>query len=48
MRKKIVLACSVCKSRNYTTDKNKEANERVEMKKFCQTCNCHTTHLETK
>lgn len=48
MRKKIVLACSVCKSRNYSTEKNKETNTRVEMKKFCHVCNGHTLHLETK
>ncbi|WP_078543161.1 50S ribosomal protein L33 [Litchfieldia alkalitelluris] len=49
MRKKIVLACVDCGSRNYTTMKNTEsANERLEIKKFCKTCNNHTVHRETK
>ncbi|MFE8698585.1 50S ribosomal protein L33 [Cytobacillus sp. FJAT-53684] len=47
MRKKVVLACKECGSRNYSTMSNKET-ERVELKKFCKTCNSHTTHRETK
>ncbi|MED3727335.1 50S ribosomal protein L33 [Priestia filamentosa] len=49
MRKKSVLACSVCGSRNYSTMKNSSAaGDRLEIKKFCKTCNSHTAHLETK
>lgn len=49
MRKKVILACEVCQSRNYTTEKNpKENPERLEAKKFCKACNAHTTHRETK
>ncbi|MFT4415704.1 50S ribosomal protein L33 [Fredinandcohnia humi] len=48
MRKKVVLACVECGSRNYTTMKNSSEAERLEMKKFCKTCNSHTTHRETK
>ncbi|MED3976292.1 50S ribosomal protein L33 [Priestia megaterium] len=49
MRKKVVLACVQCASRNYTTMKNTQQNqERLEMKKFCKTCNAHTIHRETK
>lgn len=48
MRKKVVLACSICKSRNYTTEKKKEETSRIEVKKFCKTCNAHTKHHETK
>ncbi|MEK3643452.1 MULTISPECIES: 50S ribosomal protein L33 [Aeribacillus] len=47
MRKKIVLACSQCGSRNYSTMK-KAIEERLEIKKFCKTCQAHTTHRETK
>lgn len=47
MRKKVVLACSQCGSRNYSTMNNKET-ERLELNKFCKTCNNHTTHRETK
>ncbi|MDM5196881.1 50S ribosomal protein L33 [Fictibacillus enclensis] len=49
MRKKVILACDQCSSRNYTTMKNQAANpERIEVKKFCSHCNAHTTHKETK
>ncbi|MBP2242856.1 large subunit ribosomal protein L33 [Cytobacillus eiseniae] len=47
MRKKVVLACTHCSSRNYSTMNNKET-DRLELKKFCQTCNLHTIHRETK
>ncbi|NLG80987.1 MAG: 50S ribosomal protein L33 [Bacilli bacterium] len=49
MRKKIILICTECLSRNYTTDKNKlNDKERLEIKKFCKHCNKHTLHKETK
>jgi large subunit ribosomal protein L33 len=48
MRKKVILACVECGSRNYTTMKNNSSAERLEMKKFCKTCNSHTNHRETK
>ncbi|MFC4323855.1 50S ribosomal protein L33 [Litchfieldia salsa] len=49
MRKKIVLACNECGSRNYTTMLNTEkAEERLELKKFCTTCNTHSLHRQTK
>ncbi|KQC13011.1 MAG: 50S ribosomal protein L33 [Desulfuromonas sp. SDB] len=45
----IVLACSDCKRRNYTTWKNKRKHpSRVEYKKYCRFCNKHTIHKETK
>ncbi|MFB7141150.1 MULTISPECIES: 50S ribosomal protein L33 [unclassified Bacillus (in: firmicutes)] len=48
MRKKVVLSCTNCNNRNYSTMKNSTSIERLEMKKFCKTCNEHTTHKETK
>ncbi|MBD8070968.1 50S ribosomal protein L33 [Bacillus sp. PS06] len=49
MSKKVVLACNDCASRNYTTMINSgKAEERLELKKFCKTCNNHTIHRETK
>ncbi|MBM7365133.1 50S ribosomal protein L33 [Priestia taiwanensis] len=48
MRKKVILACSVCNNRNYTTMKNSSEVERLEMKKFCNNCNSHSVHRETK
>lgn len=49
MTKKAVLACSVCGSRNYSTSANSQArNERLELKKYCKTCNASTVHKETR
>ncbi|MDQ0247666.1 large subunit ribosomal protein L33 [Bacillus fengqiuensis] len=49
MRKKVILACEECGSRNYTTMKSDEnSQERLEIKKFCKACNNHTSHRETK
>ncbi|HOD67383.1 MAG TPA: 50S ribosomal protein L33 [candidate division Zixibacteria bacterium] len=48
-RDQIILACEVCKRRNYTTTKNKRLHpERVEFSKFCPFCNKHTSHKETR
>jgi len=45
----VILACTVCKDRNYTTKKNKRLHgDRLEQKKFCPRCNKHTTHKETR
>ncbi len=49
MRQLVVLACSDCKNRNYTTSKNKQKTpDRLEMKKYCKFCKKHTAHKETK
>ncbi|AWC27074.1 50S ribosomal protein L33 [Bacillus cytotoxicus] len=48
MRKKVVLSCEECKNRNYSTMKDMSSVERLEIKKFCKTCNKHTVHKETK
>ena len=49
MRVKVTLACSDCKNRNYSTTKNKKTNpDRIELKKYCPSCNTHTLHKETK
>lgn len=49
MRQKVILVCSDCLSRNYTTDRNKQVSEkRLELKKYCAKCNAHTVHKETK
>ena len=43
------LACTECKRRNYTTDKNKSNNpDRMELKKYCPWCRKHTLHRETR
>lgn len=49
MRENITLACTVCKQRNYETEKNKRNNpDRIEYSKFCKFCGKHTIHKETK
>ena len=49
MRVGVTLACSECKRRNYTTNKNKKDNpDRIELNKYCPFCKKHTLHKETK
>ena len=49
MRKKVILVCEDCLSRNYTTTKNpQKTEERLELKKYCPRCKSHTVHKETK
>ncbi len=49
MRTKVILVCEECFSRNYTTTKNPQKDtERLEIKKYCPTCNKYTIHKETK
>ena len=39
MRTMVTLACTECKRRNYTTDKNKSNTpDRMELKKYCPWC----------
>ena len=45
----VILACTECKQRNYTTIKNKKNDPgRIEMKKYCRFCQTHTLHKETR
>ena len=47
----ITLACTECRSRNYTTSKNRIKHQaRLELKKYCPraTCRCHRLHREAK
>jgi len=49
LRQIITLACTICKRRNYTTEKNKtNTRERLELKKYCKWCKKHTIHKETR
>ncbi|MGI6454244.1 MAG: 50S ribosomal protein L33 [bacterium] len=49
MREQILLACTVCKERNYTNTKNKrEHPDRMETKKYCPRCRKHQVHRETR
>lgn len=47
-KKKIILTCTECLSRNYTTHRKTNVTERLELMKFCKKCNKHTLHKETK
>ncbi|OGC93248.1 50S ribosomal protein L33 [Candidatus Amesbacteria bacterium RIFCSPHIGHO2_02_FULL_47_9] len=47
-RQAFALICSVCKSQNYITEKNKvNTPDKIELKKYCRRCKKHTLHKET-
>jgi len=49
MRTIILLQCTECKNRNYSTMKNKKnTTEKLELSKYCRSCRKHTLHKETK
>jgi len=49
MRDIVILACTECKRRNYTTTKNKKRMQgKMEIKKYCPFDRRHTLHKETK
>ena len=49
MNEKVILNCTECLSRNYTTHKYKATHtDRIELKKYCKKCGKHTVHKETK
>ena len=48
-RDKILLACDVCKRRNYATKKNKQnTTDRLTMMKYCPFCRSIPSIPETK
>ncbi|MBQ7651062.1 MAG: 50S ribosomal protein L33 [Victivallales bacterium] len=48
-REIVILACTECKRRNYTTTKNKRNTPgRLEKKKFCPYDKKQTVHRETR
>uniref|UniRef100_A0A7C4U6Y4 Large ribosomal subunit protein bL33 n=1 Tax=candidate division WOR-3 bacterium TaxID=2052148 RepID=A0A7C4U6Y4_UNCW3 len=49
MREQITFVCSVCKSKNYYSTKNKKLKkDKIVIKKFCPKCRKHTEHKEEK
>ncbi|MBE3597189.1 MAG: 50S ribosomal protein L33 [Hydrogenibacillus sp.] len=49
MRVQVILACTECKQRNYSTAKNKKKHpDRLEFRKYCKFCNAHTVHREVR
>jgi large subunit ribosomal protein L33 len=48
-RNTVTLACTECKERNYTTEKNRRNDpERLEFTKYCKRERKHTLHRETR
>jgi large subunit ribosomal protein L33 len=48
-RDQVILACTECKRKNYTTTKNKRLTpDRLEIKKFCRFERKHTVHKEAR
>lgn len=44
----LALICTVCKSQNYITERNKiNTTEKLVLRKFCRRCRKHTEHKET-
>ena len=49
VRMLITLACTVCRERNYASEKNRRNDPgRIEFKKFCPRCREHTLHREAR
>ncbi|MEN2994597.1 MAG: 50S ribosomal protein L33 [Thermodesulfovibrio sp.] len=49
MREIILLQCSECKNKNYSTTKNKKNTpDKLQLRKYCKHCRRHTLHKETK
>lgn len=47
-RQVLALICSVCKSQNYITEKNKiNVPDKMNLSKFCKKCRKHTPHKES-
>jgi len=45
----ITLACTECKERNYTSEKNRRNDSgRLELRKYCPRCRAHHVHREVK
>ena len=53
-RELVAMLCSVCKSQNYITERNKinmetkgKKGSKLEIKKYCKTCRKYQLHKET-
>jgi len=48
-RQFVTLACGECRSRSYTTKKNRRNDpDRIELRKYCPRCRTHQPHRETR
>ncbi len=44
----VALICTVCKSQNYVTERNKvNTPEKLVLRKYCRRCRKHTEHKES-
>ncbi len=43
-----ILACSVCKDKNYIFQRGKKKDYKLEANKFCRKCGKSTAHKESK
>ncbi len=48
MRKKVLLICSECLSRNYVTTVKTDSEKKLELMKFCKHCGKQTLHKISK
>jgi large subunit ribosomal protein L33 len=44
----VILGCIDCKNKNYTFQRGKKKEFKLEMKKFCRACGKQTGHKEVK
>jgi large subunit ribosomal protein L33 len=45
----ITLACTECRERNYTSEKNRRNDTgRMNLNKYCRRCRKHTEHREQR
>ncbi|HLI27627.1 MAG TPA: 50S ribosomal protein L33 [Chloroflexota bacterium] len=45
----ITLACTVCRERNYHTEKNRRNDpDRLTLRKYCPRCRKHQEHREAR
>jgi large subunit ribosomal protein L33 len=45
----ITLACTECRERNYTSEKNRRNDTaRLSLNKYCRRCRKHTEHREQR
>ncbi len=45
----VEMACTECRSRNYSTTKNRRNDpDRMELRKFCPRCRGHRQHREAR
>jgi large subunit ribosomal protein L33 len=44
----VILGCTDCKNKNYTLQRGKKKETKLEVKKFCRNCGKSTAHKEVK